>query len=222
MARLLLLVLALGSPAEPKAEPKAEASKAEASKAEAFNASNPHERALFVVDARVRDKTLLSWSEVDVQMGGLGDSASFEAPDPSPRHIAKAQGGVLVFAVEPGRYRPLYVRTRGPRLQPGTGMVEVSIPLPVDSMATLERRVAAGDLVYLGRLEVQTLPRPLKEDQYRFTLSYDAGRERQVWRELLGRKPGAWQEPIRARVAALAEASRRPAANPFAEPDSAR
>src|SRR5437867_3761853 len=105
-----LFVLATATPAL-AAEPKVEASKADP-KVPSSTFSNPRERGLLVVDARVRRKTLLSWSYLDLQAGGLSDSggAASEA-----RYVTKARGGLLIFALDPGRYRPLFLKSRGPR-----------------------------------------------------------------------------------------------------------
>ena len=158
--------------------------------------------ALIVVDALVQRKSLLATQESPVVAGTL------RVKTPGVRkphdHSTKAFGEVLVFAVEPGRYRPGSVTTRMPKMQVGTGTIDVEIPLPTDSLRGLEQTLAAGAIAYVGRIEIMTIPRAFRYNEYRFALAWDAGRERQVWEQLLAKgKPGAWEAPIQARLDAI-------------------
>ena len=175
-----------------------------AAAASPFDAS-PGDHALIVVDVTVQQKVLLASSESPLIAGALtvrtpGARDAREIP-------AQAIGGVLPFAVEPGRYRPRWVTARVRRMQPGTGSIDHRIAMPTDSLA-VDRAVRPGDVVYVGRIDALLVPRPFKENDYRFTLLQDRGRERAVWEKLLATgKTGAWEGPIRARLDALSAAS---------------
>jgi len=158
--------------------------------------------ALIVVDALVQRKSLLATQESPVVAGTL------RVKTPGVRkphdHSTKAFGEVLVFAVEPGRYRPGSVTTRMPKMQVGTGTMDLVIPLPSDSMRALDHVVAAGSVVYVGRIGIMTLPRAFRQNDYRFTLNRDDDRERKVWERLLDLgKPGAWESLIQRRLDAI-------------------
>jgi hypothetical protein len=168
----------------------------------AFDADTT-QRALIVVDARVQRKSLLAQQESPILSGTL----RLRTPGVrKPKHELSTATltGVLVFAVEPGRYRPGSVTARVPKMQVGTGTVDVLIPLPSDSLRGLEHSVAAGALVYVGRIDIMTTPRALRPNDYRFVLTYSADRERLVWETLLDKgKPGAWEGAIQSRLDAI-------------------
>jgi hypothetical protein len=171
----------------------------------AFDA-DPRAKALIVVDAVVRHKTLLATNDSPVVAGTLRNRA-LEGKAQAHRPSSRAVAGALPFAVDAGRYRPATVHARAQRMQVGTGTIDLQIPMPSDSLPALETTVAPGAVVYLGRVEIMVVPRPFQENQYRFTVTYDRDRERQVWERLLDKaKTGAWEEAIRARLAALAPA----------------
>jgi len=174
---------------------------AEGRAANVFDA-DPARHALIVVDARVQRKSLLAAQDSPIIAGTLRlrTTGRKHGNDLGARSI----GEVLVFAVEPGRYRPASVTTRTPKMQVGTGTIDVEIPLPTDSLRGLEQTLAAGAIAYVGRIEIMTIPRAFRYNEYRFALAWDAGRERQVWEQLLAKgKPGAWEAPIQARLDAI-------------------
>ena len=184
--------------------------------------SNPDRHALVVVDVRVRQKTLLGGSEAEIRSGSLRATPTLQEPT-GREHTAHAIAGVLPFTVEPGRYRAAFVKAEARRMQAGTGTIELGIALPTDSLADLGRVVEAGSVIYLGRVEVQSIPRPFKENDYRFTVAYDRGRERQVWEKLLAKgSTGAWEQAIRARLVALSAANAVTASPGPAPADTAR
>ncbi len=186
----------------------------------AFDAS-PAERALIVVDVRLWQKSLLASNDSPVVAGALRVWTSSAAAAQEP--FAQAVNGVLPFAVEPGRYRPGYVRARVRRLQAGTGSVDLRVPLPTDSLPDLDRAVATGAVTYVGRLEVQIVPRPFHDNDYRFVFRYDRGRERQVWEQILEHgKAGAWEPAIRARLAAMSPGGDTTSAPHWSGADSTR
>jgi hypothetical protein len=163
--------------------------------------TDPHDKALIVIDAVVRHKTLLASRESPITSGALWvrTEGNHGARQPASQAIA----GVLPFAVEPGRYRPAYVIARARRMQVGTGTVDLRIPLPTDSLPALVKDVEAGALVYVG-LEILMVPRPFKENAYRFQVSEDPARERAAWERLLAKSgTGRWENAIRGRLAEL-------------------
>lgn len=168
----------------------------------AFHADTA-QRALIVVDARVQRKSLLAQQESPIIAGTL----RVRTPGVrKPKHELSTGTltDVLVFAVEPGRYRPGSVTARTPKLQVGTGTVDLLIPLPSDSLRGLDHIVEAGAVVYVGRIDIMTTPRAFRPNDYRFKLAYSADRERLVWETLLDKgKPGAWERAIQSRLDAI-------------------
>ena len=207
-AAAAVLLLACAAPGSGRAE-------------SAFDA-DPASRALIVVDGVVRHKSLLATSESPIVAGALRNRA-LEGKSHAHRPSAHAVAGVLPFAVEAGRYRPATLRARAQRMQVGTGTVDLQIPMPSDSLPALDATVAPGAVIYRGRIEVMVIPRPFRQNEYRFTLRYDRERERQVWERLLDEaKTGAWEEAIRGRLAALAAVADTAAVSPGAPADSTR
>lgn len=180
--------------------------------------ASPTDHALVVLDVRLRQKSLMATTEGELRAGSLR-TASFAGQPLGDEHSGKAVVGVVPFAVAPGRYRAASAKVEMPRLQAGTGKMLLSIPLPIDSLAALDCSVEAGALVYLGRVEVQSTPKPFQENAYRFTIVYDRFREREVWRKLLEKKAGPWEEAIRSRLSALSDSAA--AANAAAAPSPA-
>jgi len=165
--------------------------------------ADPAHHALIVVDARVQRKSLLAAQDSPIIAGTLRLRTT-GVPKHGHGIATRALGEVLVFAVEPGRYRPGSVTTRAPKMQVGTGSVDVEIPLPTDSLRGMEQTLAAGAIAYVGRIEIMTIPRAFRYNEYRFTLAWDAGRERQVWEQLLAKgKPGVWAAAIQSRLDAI-------------------
>jgi hypothetical protein len=191
MAAAIVALLACAGPASGRGE-------------SAFDADRGA-KALIVVDAVARTKSLLATSESPIVAGTLRNRALDGRPSahkPAGREVED----VLVFAVDPGRYRPAVLRARVRKLQIGTGTMDLEVPMPTDSLPGIETTVAPGALVYVGRIEILVVPRPLRENDYRFTLSYDRGRERQVWERLVEKaKTGAWEAAIRARLQGLTD-----------------
>jgi len=164
--------------------------------------ADPAHHALIVVDARVQRKALLAAQDSPIVAGTLRvrTTGARKQHDLAARALAE----VLVFAVEPGRYRPASVTARAPKMQVGTGTVDLEIPLPTDSLRALEQTLAAGAIAYVGRIEIMTIPRAFRYNEYHFALAWDAGRERQVWEQLLAKgKPGAWEGAIQSRLDAI-------------------
>lgn len=184
----IFAALALVSPASTFAEPAFE--------------HDPAQRALIVVDARVHRKSLLAAQESPIIAGTLRvRTPGVRKPPDVP---ARAVGDVLVFAVEPGRYRPGSVTARTPKMQVGTGTVDLEIPLPKDSLRAMEHTVKAGAVVYVGRIEITTIPRAFRYNEYRFVLAKDPDRERDVWERLLAKgNPGAWEQVIQSHLDAM-------------------
>jgi hypothetical protein len=177
---------------------------APAAHADSIFDADPAQRGLLVTDLRLKHKALFQNPEANLEGGSLADATMSSGRLDAIKVGAPSTAGILAITVEPGEYR---LATATAHLRMGNSMMNFRLWVPADSLPGINRRVAAGELVYVGRIEAQSIPRLTSQNEIHYSMAYDRERELQVWEKLRGKaKKSAWAEKIAARIAELQRA----------------
>lgn len=169
----------------------------------AFDA-DPGQRGLLVADVRIRQKTMLQTVDGNIQRGVV---VRMDEPAAEPVGV-NPTSGVLVFAVEPGQWRLAGVLAS---VRVGSTEFGFDIRLPVDSLPELTRRVDAGAVVYIGRVESKCTSMMVGKE-FHTSVGYDRERATQVLQKLQGKaKKSPWAERIATHLAELMSGAGAPA-----------
>jgi hypothetical protein len=163
-----------------------------------FEAS-PEDQGLLVVDVRAVWHTIFDQA-VDTDAG----SVTQVMPDSAlgATFQAKPIEGLLIFALDPHRYRLSEFEGHWCNDHPCLLPNYVTAPFLADSLAHLAAEVDRGQVTYLGRVEVKFVPRLFGKTDIRVRLERDPKHEQQVWSTLAKRaRKSAWAERVGARSA---------------------
>lgn len=182
----------------------------------------PDSLGLLVVDVHMRYRSIPFVTTLGVQRGAIFEVSTNDTIA-MLRHVVPTSdvSGYLVFPARTGRYRMLSAMGEA---QMGKGKVYASVELGADSLANLAADVRAGEVSFLGTVEVFAVPHVLSKDEFRVRLEANPKRKAKALDKLAGRaKKTPWEERL-SRMAA--EAAKAAAGAPDEEespaPDSTR